>query len=348
MLLHGTSRQIQVEEFNKYTGLSNEELRERFDVTKVDLSQIETVIFDLDGCLYFETAQGNHVLTEGAAELIGCLHEQGIEVRYLTNNSGSSREQIIEKLQNLGLPNVQPEQVYGSAYLTAKYLSDIKNGTLDPEGEQGPALKAHLMSESPVFVYGSEGLAEELKSQGISNVYRYDLDTDQDELISQSRILVSGINKDINGPAIDAACQILAPDNNSVWVATNMDPRLPKKRKDGTIYHAAGNGALVAPIVEATKREPDLIIGKPAQRSFKYVANSAGSTDLSRVMMVGDNWTTDHLVDGMVKTFVENGVDELDTFAEHHSKLGTDIDVVVQNPAGLLAGFMYWRAKQSV
>jgi ribonucleotide monophosphatase NagD (HAD superfamily) len=50
------------------------------------------------------------------------LQEQGKKVFFLSNSSGRTRNQMVDKFKKLGL-EVNKEQMFGSAYITAHYLS---------------------------------------------------------------------------------------------------------------------------------------------------------------------------------------------------------------------------------
>ena len=57
----------------------------------------KAVIFDLDGTLYF----GENPV-EGALEMIVVLTDQDYRVFFLTNNSGKTKQEIIDKLKGFG------------------------------------------------------------------------------------------------------------------------------------------------------------------------------------------------------------------------------------------------------
>ena len=57
---------------------------------------IKGIVFDLDGTLY----RGESVV-EGAVNTIAVL-ERNYQIFYLTNNSGKTQQQIIDKLKGFG------------------------------------------------------------------------------------------------------------------------------------------------------------------------------------------------------------------------------------------------------
>jgi len=69
------------------------------------------------------------------------------------------------------------------------------------------------------------------------------------------------------------------------WVATNRDYTIPSSR--GPL---PGNGALVAALVTASRREPDVVVGKPHPRLHQESVRRTGS---ERPLVVGDRLDTD-------------------------------------------------------
>lgn len=110
---------------------------------------IETVIFDLDGTIYY----GNEIIN-GVEEVLEYLNKNNKNIFYLTNNSTKTRKQIQQRLINMGL-DCKLEQVYTSGYLSGIY---IKNKNLNN-----------------VFVLGSEDLKKELREMNIELTENEDL-----------------------------------------------------------------------------------------------------------------------------------------------------------------------------
>jgi len=96
----------------------------------------KTVIFDLDGTLYF----GSKAAKE-AKEAITLLQTHGVNWIYLTNNSTQTRQYITNKLKQFGFPT-EGKDVYTSAYATAQYL------------------KSQIIKK--VFLIGEDGFKKEL------------------------------------------------------------------------------------------------------------------------------------------------------------------------------------------
>ena len=62
------------------------------------LADVDTVLLDLDGCLWF-----GDQLAEGAAELVDALRASGRRVGFLTNTSNSRAVRVAAKLRRLGI-----------------------------------------------------------------------------------------------------------------------------------------------------------------------------------------------------------------------------------------------------
>ena len=81
----------------------------------------------------------------------GNFYSKGKKLIFVTNNSTKSREAYAKKFHSLGLQDVQPNEIFGSAFATAFYLKNT----------------VQLSSDKKVFVVGQQGIADELDSVGI-------------------------------------------------------------------------------------------------------------------------------------------------------------------------------------
>jgi len=153
----------------------------------------KTVIFDLDGTLYF----GSNVAEE-ALKAIDLLRTNNIEWIYLTNNSTKTRQQIADKLNGLGFPS-DKNRIYTSAYATVQYLKSL--------------------SIEKVFLLGEEGFKDELLQEGI-------LSTDPD----QAEVIVVGLDFSINYNKIAQALYAIE-DLHLPLIASNTDRNFPYEKK---------------------------------------------------------------------------------------------------------------------
>ena len=110
------------------------------------LDQFECFVFDCDGVLYAGAEPIGRAL-----DVVSHLESLGKKVFFVSNSSGRTREQMVEKLAKVGLKSARPEQMYGSAYVSACYL------------------KRHHPEVAKVRVVGMNSICEELARQGIQS-----------------------------------------------------------------------------------------------------------------------------------------------------------------------------------
>ncbi len=214
-----------------------------------DLSRVKAVLLDLDGTVY----RGAEVIPR-AAESVNRMVDSGLQVRYLTNNSGVRPQEVSQKLNNMGLPCL-PDWVAGT----------------------GPAAaaKADTLGFSKAMVVGEPGLKQTFIESGF-------------ELVEGegAPLLVSGICRSFTYSLLDSAMQALL--GGAFWIATNRDGSYPLE--GGRLQ--PGAGAIVAAIEAAGGRSPDLTVGKPEPLMIQQTAEGLG-LKMDQVMMVGDREDTD-------------------------------------------------------
>ncbi len=215
-------------------------------------------VFDLDGVLYLGETAIPH-----AAEVIRRLTQAGRQVFFLTNNSGRTRRDYVEKLARVNGLDVAESQIYTSAYATALYL------------------KARGAAGRSVFVIGEAGLARELTETGglvavtvADSVPFADID-----------YVVVGIDKQFTYDKLRFAHAAITR-GHAEFIATNRDSTFPME--DGEI---PGGGSLVAALATATGREP-LTVGKPEVHAYETILEAA-QVSAAQSVMVGDRLDTD-------------------------------------------------------
>lgn len=80
------------------------------------MAPIGGILLDLDGVLYVDD-----VLIDGALAALDDLQQRQLPVRYITNTSTRTAQQVCERLCRLGLPAV-PEQVFSAVEATRLWL----------------------------------------------------------------------------------------------------------------------------------------------------------------------------------------------------------------------------------
>lgn len=181
---------------------------------------VKGVVFDLDGTLYL----GDKAVY-GAVETVNALIEQGYQVFYLTNNSGKTRWQIVQKLNKMGF-GVSADSTYCGSYAISTYLACNKI--------------------TPIYVIGTDNLKNELIS--------YDIGVEDSTDVSA---VVVGIDLSFSYEKITMALEAIS--NGAKLIVANTDSNYPV----GNNRKLPGCGAMVAAIVASTGHVPDFHVGKP-------------------------------------------------------------------------------------
>jgi glycerol 3-phosphatase-2 len=193
------------------------------------------VVCDLDGVLW----RGADPIP-GSAEAVGKLRGAGMRVAFLTNNSGPTPADLVDKLAGMGVP-AEPGDVLSSAEVAVDRLRQV----LEPGAR--------------VFACSGPGVTVALEAAGFSVVDRapaaavvvgYHRSFDYDELARASA-------------AVRAGARLLA---------TNSDATFPGA--DGLL---PGNGAIVAAIETASGVRAE-VTGKPHPAMVEFVRRRLGAT----------------------------------------------------------------------
>lgn len=216
-------------------------------------------IFDLDGTLY----RGREALP-GAAETVQTLKEAGAQVRFLTNNSGQTREFYSQKLNSMGIP-AQVEEVYSSAV--------------------GAGAFCRSENLERLFVVGEPGLISTLESFGRRVVNKAGDGSAASEAAEEAQAVVSGIHLGFTYAMMDAAMnQVL---RGARFLATNTDATYPLERT----RLAPGSGAIISSLRTCTGVDP-VVLGKPNPFLIEMILRDAGVSG-RETLVVGDRYETD-------------------------------------------------------
>jgi HAD superfamily hydrolase (TIGR01450 family) len=161
----------------------------------------------------------------------------------------------------MGAP-VTPDNVVTAARATALALADRPN----------PLRRT--------MVFGGLGLARELRDARLATVA-----VTERGLASQPDALVVGVDFALTHRRLSLAADVVRA--GALFVATNRDPVYPTA--EGLV---AGAGSIVAAVVVAAGREPDLVIGKPEPGLFLEAAAVAGAS-VADAVVIGDGLGTD-------------------------------------------------------
>jgi HAD superfamily hydrolase (TIGR01450 family) len=214
------------------------------------------LLVDLDGVVY----RGPEAIP-GMPELLTRREAGGDIIVYVTNNSRWHRSEYQERLAGMGAP-VTTERILTSARGTAL------------------ALAARPRPPRLTMVFGGPGLMRELNDAGLATVACTD-----EALALEPDAVVVGVDFDLTFERLSAAAE--AVRHGAFFAVTNRDPIFPMP---GRLM--AGAGAIVAAMVTATSREPDLVVGKPEPGLMREAADVAG-IPVEEAVVIGDGLLTD-------------------------------------------------------
>jgi 4-nitrophenyl phosphatase len=238
---------------------------------------IKAIVFDLDGVLYY----GENVV-EGAVEAVADLRNSGYQIFYLTNNSGKSRQQIVDKLNKFGF-SVELRNTYCGSYALVIYL--IENKILS------------------VYVIGTEDLKRDLKSRNIGV-----------EDSSDVSAVVVGFDRSLNYDKIAMASDAIR--NGAKLIIANKDTSYPI----GSSRRLPGTGAMVGAIVGATDHDPDFHVGKPNTYLLELLCKEHGLS-AEEICVVGDELSDIELaINFRCQGLLFDPEDAFPAFSEHRVK----------------------------
>ncbi|MGB9672702.1 MAG: HAD-IIA family hydrolase [Anaerolineales bacterium] len=251
------------------------------------LSEVEGVIFDLDGTVYL----GEYALP-GAVDVISALRKKGIKTLFISNKPLYPRQVYAEKLTKLGIPT-ESEDVLTSAYVLGNYLS--KN-----------------YPQMSYYVIGEEALRNELTQYGLKIVPEL-LDQDAQEVLDPKGIdaIIVAFDRTLNYRKLNTAYQAL--QKGALFFATNSDKVCPMPQ--GAIPDA---GATIAYLEHISGRKVELLAGKPSPIIMQVAVEKLKSTP-QRCIMIGDRLETDIRMGnqaGMTTVLVLSGVTKKETLVQ--------------------------------
>lgn len=217
-------------------------------------------VFDLDGTLYRGSSPIPH-----AVETVAELRRRGAMIRYLTNNSGATRADLVAKLRGMGF-EAEPEETYTSALGAAELL-----------GRHGI---------DTAFVVGEAGLFETLEQTGIRTLGRERLSSSHpvSAPVDPAPAVVAAIARSLTYHWLDEALQHLL--GGALFVAINRDATYPLETR-----FQPGSGTMVAALAWGCGREPE-VVGKPNPLMIERILSEAG-VRAEETLVVGDRPETD-------------------------------------------------------
>ena len=213
------------------------------------LAAHDALLVDLDGVVRLADQA-----ISGAPQALADARAADVRIMFVTNNAAMTPDDVAAGLRELGVA-ADAGDVLTSSMAAAQLLAQ------------------RLAPAARVLVVGGDGLREPLRAHGLTPVA-----SAADDPVA----IVQGWSPDLTWALLaEAAVAVRA---GAAWVATNRDATLPSPR--GPL---PGNGAMVAAVVMATGREPE-VVGKPGPALFTTAAEVLKA---NRPLVVGDRLDTD-------------------------------------------------------
>jgi HAD superfamily hydrolase (TIGR01450 family) len=211
-------------------------------------------LLDLDGCLYVGDSP-----TERAAEALAALREASKGIVFLTNEVGSSPEEIVRKLWRLGFQASLDEVMTAGAALQFMLA--------DRGGGGGAA-----------FVIGSQAVVDHVAEAGLRIV-------NNTEFATRADIVVVADHERFNYAELRIATQAVLRGAELIGLSRDRTFPMP----DGMW---PGSGAVLAAVETACRRKADTIVGKPEPAMYEAARDRLGD---GKILAVGDRLDADVL-----------------------------------------------------
>jgi HAD superfamily hydrolase (TIGR01450 family) len=224
------------------------------------------LLVDLDGVVYRQSEA-----VPGVPSVLSARAAAGDDVVYVTNNATAYHTDYLPRLQGHGAP-VGPDRVVTSARASAAWIRE------------------HMPKVARVLAVGASGLERELREAGFDVVTVGHAATrmaqegiDGWAAAGHPDAIVVGLDPQMSYLRVAAAADCVRA--GAAFIATNRDPIFPTETG-----FRPGAGSVVAAVATASRREPDVSIGKPGPYLLEVGAKSVGG-DLRTAVMIGDSMT---------------------------------------------------------
>ncbi|XP_003747338.1 glycerol-3-phosphate phosphatase [Galendromus occidentalis] len=251
--------------------------------------KIKYVLTDCDGVIWHSKER-----VPGASIVLEKLRDRGIQLGFVTNNSGTSRAELLEKFSALKI-KANPEEIFCVNNLTAKYLV-------------GKGVTGKL------YMIGHKALYDELQAVGLScnepgpdPVDDYYQSWSGLHLEETVQAVVVGFDNHFSLAKVCRAASYLE-DPKCLFVATDADSRIAAPKCPHLVLPCTGS--IIAAVQAPTGRTPELI-GKPSTLLADMIRTVYPGLSGQNTLVIGDNLETDIEFgrrSGFTTLLVETGV----------------------------------------
>ena len=218
------------------------------------LKQVKHVALDMDGTIY-----NGSTLFPYTIQFLESLKKAGIGYSFLTNNPSKSTIDYLKHLDKMGIP-ASADEMYTSALATIDYLKN-----------NHPNVKR-------LFILGTPSMVAEFEVNGFVST--------ADDANDVPDAVVVGFDSSLIYSRLCRAAWWIS--QKLLYIATNPDWVCPTDQPVVLV----DCGAICACLEGATKRSPDLVIGKPDPRMLDGILHRY-SLKPEEIAMVGDRLYTD-------------------------------------------------------
>lgn len=223
------------------------------DIT-TQLKNIKHFALDMDGTIY-----NGSTLFPFTNNFLNYLKTNGIGYSFLTNNPSKSTADYLKHLEKMGIPATK-EEMYTSAVATINYI------------------KNHYPAIKKLFILGTPSMVKEFEEAGfISTTDSADDKPDALVVGFDTSLVYSRLCR----AAYWASQQLPYFATNPDWVCPTDQPNI-----------LVDCGSICACIEGATKRKPDVVIGKPDPGMLDGIIQKY-NLQPNEIAMVGDRIYTD-------------------------------------------------------
>lgn len=218
------------------------------------LKKIKHVALDMDGTIY-----NGSTLFSYTIEFLERLKKAGIGYSFLTNNPSKNRADYLKHLAKMGIP-AQAEEMYTSALATIDYL------------------KNNYPNAKRLFILGTPSMIAEFEANGFVSTV--------DDANDVPDAVIVGFDTSLMYARLCRAAWWIS--KQIPYIATNPDWVCPTDQP----VILVDCGAICACLEGATKRLPDVVIGKPDPRMLDGILHRYHLKS-EEIAMVGDRLYTD-------------------------------------------------------